>query len=34
LIPPARPSKDGVVEAKADAIIDLMEKFAGYGFNK
>ena len=27
-------AKDGVVEAKADAIFDLMEKFAGYGFNK
>ena len=26
--------KDGVSEAKADAIFDLMEKFAGYGFNK
>jgi DNA polymerase-3 subunit alpha len=27
-------AKDGVGEAKADAIFDLMEKFAGYGFNK
>ncbi|MGH8052894.1 MAG: DNA polymerase III subunit alpha [Stenotrophomonas sp.] len=27
-------AKDGVNEAKADAIFDLMEKFAGYGFNK
>lgn len=27
-------AKDGVSEAKADAIFDLMEKFAGYGFNK
>ncbi|GMU44304.1 MAG: DNA polymerase III subunit alpha [Xanthomonadales bacterium] len=27
-------AKDGVDEAKADAIFDLMEKFAGYGFNK
>ncbi|HVK51674.1 MAG TPA: DNA polymerase III subunit alpha [Pseudoxanthomonas sp.] len=26
--------KDGVSEAKADSIFDLMEKFAGYGFNK
>ncbi|KRG69048.1 DNA polymerase III subunit alpha [Pseudoxanthomonas dokdonensis] len=26
--------KDGVDERKADAIFDLMEKFAGYGFNK
>ncbi len=27
-------AKDGVDEHKADAIFDLMEKFAGYGFNK
>jgi len=27
-------AKDGVDERKADAIFDLMEKFAGYGFNK
>ena len=27
-------SKNGVSEHKADAIFDLMEKFAGYGFNK
>ena len=27
-------AQDGVDEAKADAIFDLMEKFAGYGFNK
>ncbi len=27
-------AKDGVGEAKADSIFDLMEKFAGYGFNK
>ncbi|MGE4073476.1 MAG: DNA polymerase III subunit alpha [Lysobacterales bacterium] len=27
-------AKDGVDQAKADAIFDLMEKFAGYGFNK
>ena len=27
-------ARDGVGEAKADAIFDLMEKFAGYGFNK
>ncbi|MDR2871965.1 MAG: DNA polymerase III subunit alpha [Xanthomonadaceae bacterium] len=26
--------KNGVDERKADAIFDLMEKFAGYGFNK
>jgi DNA polymerase-3 subunit alpha len=26
--------KDGVDERKADEIFDLMEKFAGYGFNK
>ncbi len=26
--------KNGVGQAKADAIFDLMEKFAGYGFNK
>jgi len=26
--------KDGVSEVKADSIFDLMEKFAGYGFNK
>ena len=25
---------NGVVEAKADAVFDTMEKFAGYGFNK
>ena len=25
---------NGVSEAKADAVFDLMEKFAGYGFNK
>ncbi len=27
-------AKDGLSEAKADEIFDLMEKFAGYGFNK
>ena len=27
-------AKGGVSEAKADEIFDLMEKFAGYGFNK
>ena len=27
-------SKNGLSEAKADLIFDLMEKFAGYGFNK
>ncbi|GAA0722763.1 DNA polymerase III subunit alpha [Dokdonella soli] len=27
-------AKNGVGEAKADAVFDLMEKFAGYGFNK
>ncbi|MEO7198935.1 MAG: DNA polymerase III subunit alpha [Dokdonella sp.] len=27
-------AKNGLEEAKADAIFDLMEKFAGYGFNK
>ena len=27
-------SNNGLVEAKADEIFDLMEKFAGYGFNK
>jgi DNA polymerase-3 subunit alpha len=27
-------ARDGLSEAKADAIFDLMEKFAGYGFNK
>jgi DNA polymerase III subunit alpha len=27
-------AKNGIVEAKADEIFDLMEKFAGYGFNK
>jgi len=27
-------AKNGVSEAKADAVFDLMEKFAGYGFNK
>ena len=27
-------AKNGLPEAKADAIFDLMEKFAGYGFNK
>ena len=27
-------AKDGLGEAKADEIFDLMEKFAGYGFNK
>ncbi len=26
--------KNGIAEAKADEIFDLMEKFAGYGFNK
>jgi DNA polymerase-3 subunit alpha len=26
--------KNGIHEAKADEIFDLMEKFAGYGFNK
>ena len=27
-------AKNGLAEAKADEIFDLMEKFAGYGFNK
>ncbi|MBN8481877.1 MAG: DNA polymerase III subunit alpha [Xanthomonadales bacterium] len=27
-------ARNGVVEAKADAVFDTMEKFAGYGFNK
>jgi DNA polymerase-3 subunit alpha len=27
-------AKNGIPEAKADEIFDLMEKFAGYGFNK
>jgi DNA polymerase-3 subunit alpha len=27
-------AKNGVVESKADAVFDTMEKFAGYGFNK
>ncbi|WP_423459741.1 DNA polymerase III subunit alpha [Ottowia sp. VDI28] len=27
-------AKNGIEEAKADEIFDLMEKFAGYGFNK
>jgi len=27
-------AKDGIDSIKADAIFDLMEKFAGYGFNK
>jgi len=27
-------AQDGIDEGKADAIFDLMEKFAGYGFNK
>ena len=27
-------AKNGVTEAKADAVFDTMEKFAGYGFNK
>jgi hypothetical protein len=27
-------AKDGLTEEKADEIFDLMEKFAGYGFNK
>jgi len=27
-------AKNGLDEAKADAVFDLMEKFAGYGFNK
>src|SRR5262249_23166709 len=27
-------AENGVSAAKADAIFDLMEKFAGYGFNK
>jgi DNA polymerase-3 subunit alpha len=27
-------AKNGVAEAKADAVFDTMEKFAGYGFNK
>jgi DNA polymerase III subunit alpha len=27
-------AKNGIGEAKADEIFDLMEKFAGYGFNK
>ena len=29
----ARPGK-GIAQAKADEVFDLMEKFAGYGFNK
>ncbi len=27
-------AKNGITEAKADEVFDLMEKFAGYGFNK
>src|SRR5439155_9237201 len=27
-------AKNGLTESKADEIFDLMEKFAGYGFNK
>jgi len=27
-------AKKGISEAKANEIFDLMEKFAGYGFNK
>ncbi|MGC8025614.1 DNA polymerase III subunit alpha, partial [Salmonella enterica] len=27
-------AKNGLDQAKADEIFDLMEKFAGYGFNK
>ena len=27
-------AKKGIAEAKADEVFDLMEKFAGYGFNK
>ena len=27
-------AKNGIAESKADEIFDLMEKFAGYGFNK
>ncbi len=27
-------AKNGIAKVKADAIFDLMEKFAGYGFNK
>ena len=27
-------AKNGVEQRKADAVFDLMEKFAGYGFNK
>ena len=27
-------AKNGISEAKADEVFDLMEKFAGYGFNK
>src|SRR5436190_8667971 len=27
-------AKNGLTQAKADEIFDLMEKFAGYGFNK
>ncbi|MDO5623250.1 MAG: DNA polymerase III subunit alpha [Pseudomonadota bacterium] len=27
-------AKNGIAQAKADEIFDLMEKFAGYGFNK
>jgi DNA polymerase-3 subunit alpha len=27
-------AKNGITEGKADEIFDLMEKFAGYGFNK
>ncbi len=27
-------AKNGIPEAKADEVFDLMEKFAGYGFNK
>ena len=27
-------AKNDITEAKADEVFDLMEKFAGYGFNK
>jgi hypothetical protein len=28
------PAKKGIGQEKADEVFDLMEKFAGYGFNK
>ena len=33
-LPQRRGAEQGIDEAKADEIFDLMEKFAGYGFNK